>query len=240
LFFLEAPSDGFVDAHGNIGRHVARGMSVEGSKAVSTEPGERTGFVITLDRLRYPYTREELLWCLTRRSASKIGPEYQPGEETYASLARITVSSYGVNNSFLKTLFLETSCLARWCRAEGLIPHSSWVNSVEDATMARKIDRHEVLDEPVNHILPRPALRKADATLMLRDWYKIRVRDWPADQVPPSGEADEQAARAAFPHLRGLRDLVRARRIEIAPEEWRKQGRRKNPQKNNLAANMPN
>lgn len=71
---------------------------------------------------------------------------------------------------------------------------------------------------------PTPNHRKrSDKTV--RAWYRARVKSWPIKEPPPSEEMDWSAARTEFgPEL--TRDELRIVRGALAPDAWRKPGRR--------------
>jgi hypothetical protein len=68
---------------------------------------------------------------------------------------------------------------------------------------------------------PAPPVSDRD----LRTWYEKRVTELTASGEAPSGEADWEAARRQFPE-RVTRNRVRELRDQLAPREWKKQGRR--------------
>jgi hypothetical protein len=62
----------------------------------------------------------------------------------------------------------------------------------------------------------------------LTDWYRQRVMNWPASEVPPSRDADWHAARTdGFPTV--PRDAIRDLRKRFAPPAWSKKGARPRP-----------
>ena len=62
----------------------------------------------------------------------------------------------------------------------------------------------------------------------LTNWYRQRVTDWPASEVPPSRDADLHAARThGFPTV--SRDAIRELRKDFVPAEWSKKGARPLP-----------
>ena len=68
---------------------------------------------------------------------------------------------------------------------------------------------------------PGPPVSNRD----LRSWYEERVAELTAGGGAPSGEADWEAAKRQFPG-RITRNRLRELRDQLAPLEWKKQGRR--------------
>jgi hypothetical protein len=62
----------------------------------------------------------------------------------------------------------------------------------------------------------------------LRSWYEQRIQELILSGKTASGEADWEAARQQYPG-RVTRARLRALRKELAPEHWKKQGRRSAP-----------
>jgi hypothetical protein len=62
----------------------------------------------------------------------------------------------------------------------------------------------------------------------LRSWYQQRIRELILSSKTASGEADWKAARQQYPE-RVTRARLRALRNELAPQHWKKQGRRSPP-----------
>jgi len=62
----------------------------------------------------------------------------------------------------------------------------------------------------------------------LRSWYQQRVQEAIERKKTASGEADWEAVRLRYPG-RVTRARLRALRNEMAPENWKKQGRRSSP-----------
>ena len=62
----------------------------------------------------------------------------------------------------------------------------------------------------------------------LRSWYEQRIQELMSSDKTASGEADWEAAKQQYPG-RVTRARLRALRKELAPEHWKKQGRRSPP-----------
>lgn len=77
---------------------------------------------------------------------------------------------------------------------------------------------------PVSETVPRKAPRFSAAEV--RTWYERRVRAHEAAGTAPSREHDVEAARAEFGSTIS-RDFLRNLRRELAPEDWKRLGRRK-------------
>jgi hypothetical protein len=72
------------------------------------------------------------------------------------------------------------------------------------------------------------ALTRSYSKAKLTDWYRQRVSHWPASEVPPSRDADLDAARTqGFPTV--PREAIRVLRKDFAPPEWKKKGARPRP-----------
>jgi len=78
---------------------------------------------------------------------------------------------------------------------------------------------------------PVPDLQRPRPTdTVVRDWMSNRVATWPPDKIAPNQDADFMAATTYFGTTLSRWEFRLVRR-EIAPEAWRKQGRRKAPKK---------
>lgn len=87
---------------------------------------------------------------------------------------------------------------------------------------------------------PAPVPAETSATRQLRRnvpqaeverWYRHRVKEWPADENPPSADRDFVDARKVPGMASVTRDAIRAAREVTAPDAWRKPGRRKSREK---------
>jgi hypothetical protein len=70
-----------------------------------------------------------------------------------------------------------------------------------------------------------PTLKRSYNRVKLKEWYRKRVAEWPASDVPPSRDDDWQAAKSqGFPNV--PREAVRQLKKDFAPPEWSKKGAR--------------
>jgi len=114
-----------------------------------------------------------------------------------------------------------TDVIARWPDVvEELQAEGFWIKPQQQKSAARA---RPVVAPARNAALPRP--RVSDDKV--RQWYIKRVKQCGVADEKPSEEKDQAAARDEFGD-KVRRNQVRDLRHELAPEEWRRQGRRRN------------
>lgn len=84
------------------------------------------------------------------------------------------------------------------------------------------IENDQIVSETPKH-LPSTRFSKSK----LKEWYRIRVLEWPKGSIFPNEADDVTAARLEFPGI--ARTPVREVRRGLAPANWRIRGRRRTP-----------
>ena len=74
---------------------------------------------------------------------------------------------------------------------------------------------------------PQSQKRRSVPIASIRKWYRARVRTWPSNSHPPSADSDLIDARLEFPDHTVTREMIRAVRAHLAPNEWTGGGRRR-------------